>query len=567
MLNEGYVLEKRYKILSVAGRGGTSVVYRAADLRASNARRAVKEVVKTDGADAFNAMQEAKLIKEFYEKDVKNSFFPNIIEIIDNHPDALYIIQDYIDGESMNKLLEKGGFEDKTFLRYAKDICYVLSFIHKCKLIHSDMKPDNIMVVKDDGSFEGSKRSDNYGKLKFIDFGSVIERREGTFAYTPAYAAPEQFYEEELDERTDIFNMGATFYHMITGKKPMNVAVKGKFVPSAERFIFDKNINAGLVRIIRKCVNDDKEKRYRSCGELYDDLSRTENHAYVRLTGIIAGAAAVLLAFSAFSGHMAKKNRSEDFNKLVERAENASTYEVRSAALEDVINADGSYADAYLKLIELYKNDNTFDADETEQILKLINENINDLKKSPEFEEVAYELGILYWYYYFYGSDAENGSRQNGSTTGKMTSVKWFREACTDNFRSRNKDKYEIAQVYCTIGDFYSQTQKKENELLKKNYSADLWKSMNSLDTLVEEANAGSDIIILETYKTLINLENTNMGDFAQSGISYEEQRRFVDNIKNKTEKINAAEDSAAEAKEYILNCYDRIIESIEGSQ
>lgn len=567
MLNEGYVLENRYKILSVAGKGGTSVVYRAADLRANNAQRAVKEVVKTNGVDACNALQESQLIKEFYEKDVKNSFFPNIIEIIDNDPDALYIIQDYIDGESMEKLLDKGAFEYKTFLRYAKDICYVLSFIHKCKLIHSDMKPDNIMVVKNEEDFENSKRSDNYGKLKFIDFGSVIQRREGTFAYTPAYAAPEQFYEEELDERTDIFNMGATFYHMITGKKPMNVAVKGKFVPSSERFIFDKSVNAGLVRIIRKCVNDDKEKRYRSCGELYEELNKTENHAYVRLTGIIAGAAALMLAFSGFSGHMAKKGRNEDFNKLVERAENASTYEVKSAALEDVINADGSYADAYLKLIELYKNDNSFDAKETEQILKLINENVNDLKKSPQYEEVAYELGILYWYYYFYGSDSENSSKQNGSTTGKITSVKWFREAQTENFKGHNKDKYEIAQVYCTIGDFYSQTQKKENELLKKSYSTDLWESMTSLFDIVEEANAGSDIIILETYKTLINLENTNMGDFARSGISYDEQRRFVDSIKYKAEKINAAEDSAAEAKEYILNFYDRIIESINGSE
>ena len=90
---------------------------------------------------------------------------------------------------------------------------------------------------------------------------------------------------------------------------------------------------------------------------------------------------------------------------------------------------------------------------------------------------------------------------------------------------------------------------------------------MNSLDTLVEEANAGSDIIVLETYKTLINLENTNMNDFAQSGISYEDQRKFVDNIKKKAERINAAEDSAADAKEYILTYYDRIIESIDGSQ
>jgi serine/threonine-protein kinase len=522
--------------------------------------------MKTNGADAYNARQESLLIKEFCEKDVKNSYFPNIIEIIDNKPEALYIVQDYIDGVSMEKLLAYDPFRHKTVLRYAKDICSVMSFIHKCGMIHSDMKPDNIMVVRNYDDFENMKRSDKYGKLKFIDFGSVIERRQGTFAYTPAYAAPEQFNKEELDERTDIFNIGATLYHMLTGKKPLNVSANGKLVSSAERFTFGKGMNSALVRIIKKCVNEDRSKRYPSCDELYDALYKAENHTYARAAGIFAGIAAVFLGFSFFAGTMANKSRSEDFNKLVERAENSNEYTERAAAFEDVINADGSYADAYLKLIELYKTDMVFDEKETGQILTLINENINELKKDPQYEEVAYELGILYWYYYFYGSEGDS-TKQNGSTTGRIAAVKWFKEAQTDNFKKYDSDKYDIARVYCAIGDFYSQTQKKENELLKKNFSADLWASMNELDSLIEEANAGSEIIILETYKTLINLENTNMNDFAKSGISYDEQRSFLDNIKAKTEKINAVDDRAAEAKEYILSFYDRIIESINGSE
>ncbi len=566
MLNKGFVLENRYKIVNVAGKGGTSVVYRAVDLKANNAQRAVKEVMKTNGTDAYNARQESLLIKEFYEKDVKNSFFPNIIEIIDNDPNALYIVQDYINGVSMEKLLAYDPFRHKTVLRYAKDICYVMSFIHKCGFIHSDMKPDNIMVVRNEEDFENAKRPDKFGKLKFIDFGSVIERQEGTFAYTPAYAAPEQFNQEELDEQTDIFNIGATLYHMLTGKKPKNVSANGELVSSAERFVFDKGANAGLVRIIRKCVSDDKTKRYRSCDELYEELERTDNHTYFRATGIVAGLAALSLCVSLFAGIMANKSRSEDFTKLVERAENTAEYSARADAFEKVIIADGSYADAYLKLIELYKNDMVFDADETEQILALINENINLLKKDPQYEEVAYELGILYWYYYFYGNTSDDVSQQSGSTSGKIASVKWFREAQTQNFRKRSPDKYEIAQVYCAIGDFCSQTQKKENELLKKNYCSDLWDSMKALSELVEEANADSEIIILETYKTLINLEYANMRELAKSGINYDEQKSFLDDIKEKTESINTADDSANEAKRYVLRFYNDIIEEIQGA-
>lgn len=563
MLNKGFVLGNRYKIVNIVGKGGTSVVYRALDMRANDAQRAVKEVMKTNGSDAYNARQESLLIKEFYEKDVKNSFFPNIIEIIDNDPNALYIVQDYIDGVSMEKLLEYDPIRQKTLLRYAKDICSVMSFIHKCGLIHSDMKPDNIMVMRNYEDFENARHPEKYGKLKFIDFGSVIERREGTFAYTPAYAAPEQFRKEELDEKTDIFNIGATYYHMLTGKKPMNVSVNGRLVSSAERFVFDKNMNAAMVRIIRKCVNDDRAKRYRSCDELYADLDKAENHTYVKAAGIIAGLAALSLAFSAFAGVMAKKGRSDDFNKLVEKAENANSYEMRAAAFEDVIDADGSYSDAYLKLIELYKNDHVFDEKEVGQILRLVNENINELRKDPHYEEVAYELGILYWYYYFYGDTSSSES----NTTGKIAAVKWFREAQTAEFRRREPDKYDIAHVYCTIGDFYSQTQKKENELLKKNYSQELWEGMNELNELVETANAGSDIIILETYKTIINLENSNINEFSRSGISLAQQRSLMDKILAKTEKINAEGDSAREAKEYILRNYSSITELIEGSR
>lgn len=563
MLNKGFILENRYKIDSVVGKGGTSIVYRALDTKANDAQRAVKEVMKTNGTDAYNARQESLLIKQFYEKDVSNSYFPNIIEIIDNDPDALYIVQDYIDGVTMEKLLKYDPIKPKTLLRYAKDICSVMSFIHKCGFIHSDMKPDNIMVVRNTEDFENTRQPEKIGRLKFIDFGSVIERREGTFAYTPAYAAPEQFRREELDEKTDIFNIGATCYHMLTGKKPMNVSVNGKLVSSAERFVFDKNMNAAVVRIIRKCVSDDKAKRYRSCDELYADLDRAENHTYVKVTGIIAGLAAVSLAFSGFAGMMAKKGRNEDFNKLLARAENASTYESRAAAFEDVINADGSYSDAYLKLIELYKSDDVFDEKEAGQILKLINENINLMQKDSGYEDVAFELGILYWYYYFYGSDPAVES----STSGKITAVKWFREAQTAAFKRREQDKYEIARVYCTIGDFYSQMLKKENKLLKKDYSADLWNSMNELNELVETENAGSDLIILETYRTLVNLENDNMNELAKSDISYAEQAEFLDNISEKTRSINTDDDSANSTKEYILSACESIRERIEGSE
>ena len=563
MLNKGFILENRYKIVNVAGKGGTSIVYRAVDLKANNAQRAVKEVMKSNGTDAYNARQESLLIKKFFEKDVKNSFFPNIIEIIDNNPDALYIVQDYIDGVSMEKLLAYDPFRHKTVLRYAKDICSVMSFIHKCGMIHSDMKPDNIMVVRNYDDFENSKRPDKYDTLKFIDFGSVIERRQGTFAYTPAYAAPEQFNKEELDERTDIFNIGATLYHMMTGKKPRNVSSKGKLVSSQERFAFGKGMNASLVRIIKKCVNEDRDKRYQTCEELYDALDKAENHTYARASVLFAVLAAVFIAFSSFAGNMAEKRRVASLKELIEEAENANDDDEKLEKFQEVIKADASYGNAYLEIIKIYKHDRKFDNEENAQLVRLVNSNINELETSPEYEKVCFQIGILYWFYYNYGS--EEG--QDSSTVGKTKSVKWFENAQTERFKKSDPSDYEVARVYHDIGNFYVISQQKEFELVKGDYANELWDNINELNDLAGKSEAGPEKLVLETYKAILNLENSNINYFAKAGISYEKQRALVNDIRNKADAYNAEDEAYAEIKDYILKYSERILESIDGSQ
>lgn len=90
---------------------------------------------------------------------------------------------------------------------------------------------------------------------------------------------------------------------------------------------------------------------------------------------------------------------------------------------------------------------------------------------------------------------------------------------------------------------------------------------MNELSELVETENADSDIIVLETYKTLVNLEYTNINEFYKAGVSYAEQKKFIENIREKTEKLNPQSGTAAEARDYILGSYDMIIQSIEGSE
>ena len=315
MMQTGDIVAEHYEVDRIIGRGGTSVVYRAYDLKAERAVRAVKEISK-ENIDVYEmAKRESKLIKELYERDKSNGFVPNIIEVYDRYSDRLYIIQDYLDGETLDDMLEVAPMPHDVFIDAAKQICAFMKFFHDTGRVHSDMKPENIMVLKPNPTLGNNKESKTRMKLKFIDFGTAI-RNEGNstegYGYTPEYAAPEQYRNAGIDERTDIYNIGATFFHMIQGRKPLSVSMENRMRSSAERFRFDKNINAELKRIIQKCVADNPDERFKSCDALYKALNQIENHTHMRLLIILFSLMIVSFAGSAFSMYMSESLSTEN---------------------------------------------------------------------------------------------------------------------------------------------------------------------------------------------------------------------------------------------------------------
>ena len=160
MSTKARLLANRYEIEKIAGRGGTSVVYKAYDLQAERAVRAIKEISKSKYEEYDMAKQESALIKELYEADQSNAFFPNIIHRFETDH-YFYIVQDFLDGESMGYMLEAGPMPYKMFIEAAKQICSFMKFFHSTGRVHSDMKPENIMVLK-----PGKTMLDNDAKIK-----------------------------------------------------------------------------------------------------------------------------------------------------------------------------------------------------------------------------------------------------------------------------------------------------------------------------------------------------------------------------------------------------------------
>ena len=213
MLGIGSIVDGKYKILSEIGHGGMSVVYLAINERA-NKTWAIKEVRK-DGTADFATVRQGLVAETEMLKKLDHPHLPSIIDVIDRD-DSFLIVMDYIEGKSLESLLKHGGAQDPNkVIEWSKQLCDVLGYLHSRTppIIYRDMKPANVMLKPD-------------GNVMLIDFGTAREYKQAsvedtTCLGTRGYAAPEQFGGHgQTDGRTDIYCLGATIYHLITGHSP-----------------------------------------------------------------------------------------------------------------------------------------------------------------------------------------------------------------------------------------------------------------------------------------------------------------------------------------------------------
>jgi len=207
-------LSARYEVLGdPIGRGGFGVVYRAKKLQLPQ-HVAVKRLRTADGK-APSLSEQQRFVREVtLAASLKH---PNIvsIEAWGRDQDGLYVVMDLVEGGSLQALVENSGpVPVSRLLRYARQICLALQKAHKSGILHRDLKPANVLL-------------DLEGNVQLADFGlarsasgdpSALVKSSGVPMYTYAYASPEQMAGEPLDVRSDLFSLGATLYHLVTGK-------------------------------------------------------------------------------------------------------------------------------------------------------------------------------------------------------------------------------------------------------------------------------------------------------------------------------------------------------------
>ncbi len=254
MMEVGSIFHKRYKILSVLGRGGMSVVYLAWD-QILNCKLAIKEILNTgfgtnDESSRNLFTSEAQLLRQ-----LRHPAIPVVYDVIDE-PERICIVMEFIDGSPMDAVLRAHGPQSvEAVVNWARQLAQFLSFIHERNIIYRDMKPANVILSQDN-------------QLKIVDFGIACSTQDNATQIimgTHGYAPPE-LYRGQYDQRTDIFSLGMTLHHLLTGIVP---DAGNQYLPASH---WRLDIPMSLSAIIDRCVQANPDHRYQSCRELLSAL-------------------------------------------------------------------------------------------------------------------------------------------------------------------------------------------------------------------------------------------------------------------------------------------------------
>jgi len=264
----GAVLSGTYQITELLGRGGMGAVWTASHLRLPGKKVAIKVLLATSQSDESYARFRR-------EADIATRIgHPNIVEVLDWNtlPDGTpYLVLEYLAGESLGVRLLQGPMPLETVIDVVRQIGSALYAAHKAGVVHRDLKPDNIFLCPTDS---GGHVTDH---VKILDFGiskiknsTTLQTQEARLLGTPQYMAPEQALGKNqlVDQRTDIFALGAIVYEMLSGKPPFAAdnlaAVVFKVVyedpPPLEAIL--PGVPAHVVAAIKKALAKDRDQRH-----------------------------------------------------------------------------------------------------------------------------------------------------------------------------------------------------------------------------------------------------------------------------------------------------------------
>ena len=271
----GLVLDNRYRLKRLVGIGGMAMVFEADDLlkKTTVAVKILKEEFAADELSVQRFINESKAVLMLSH--------PNIVKIFDVSVkgEYKYIVMEYIDGITLKAYMQrKGALSVKETIAYSIQILRALEHAHLGGVVHRDIKPQNIMLLRS-------------GQIKVTDFGIAKLPDAKTLTATDKaigtvyYISPEQAAGEKgIDRRTDLYSVGVMMYEMITGKlpfdgeNPVSIALKQISEEPKPPHELNPNIPEGLEQIILFAMEKDKDKRFQTATQMIDLLKRVREN-------------------------------------------------------------------------------------------------------------------------------------------------------------------------------------------------------------------------------------------------------------------------------------------------
>lgn len=559
MLEIGSLVDGKYRILSKIGQGGMSVVYMAINEKA-NKTWAIKEVRK-DGKMDFNTVRQGLMAEIDTLKKLKHSNLPSIVDVIEDD-DSFIIVMDYIEGRSLDKIIEETGAQPESYVvEWAKQLCDVFGYLHSRTpaIIYRDMKPANVMLKPD-------------GNVMVIDFGTAknyeINLGETTGIGTIGYAAPEQYIGSGLgrtDARTDIYCLGITLYHLLTNIDPCKNLISDKSIRAV-----NPALSRGLDAIIVKCTQHHPDDRYQSCAELMYDLEHYEaleplykKQQKRKLGAFVATlVASVVFAIAGFTlNSMAVQKATDTYDQMIFEAQKTSDYEEKIEKYKECIEVPNKEGDieAYLGLIQAYKNDSAYTNEESKELQGLITKNQTALQENTEdYVKLCFEMGKLNWYY----RDFENGS--DTQMAKAMGAIEWFQDVIYN--AAEDYENLNIARVYSSIGIFYRDITSNVMEAEDRGKYKPFFENLSELMLTVATNEGESEIVRLELIELTRSAIQQYVTKFKADGVTQEDMQTLYNMVADTVNSMETTADKTDEKKAATIALLEDTLKAVEAA-
>lgn len=536
MTEIGTVIDGKYEILKEIGRGGMSIVYLAMDKRL-NKQWAVKEIRKKGSGKNDEIVVNSLLAEANMMKKLDHPSLPRIVDIIDNGV-TIYVVMDYIEGESLDKILnEYGAQPEEMVVNWAKQLCDALSYLHSQKppIIYRDMKPANVMLKPE-------------GNIKIIDFGIAREYKEQNLADTTVlgtkgYAPPEQ-YSGQTDPRSDIFALGMTMHHLLTGVDPRN----GE--PYAPVRQWNPELSEGIEIIIDRCVEPAAENRYQSCADLLYDLEHPElitkgfkQKQRKKLIAFIAaiGMAVVMAVAGLVLNVTATSLNTQDYEANIATSDPANYYTAIDIYPERI--------EAYDLLVSYYKEHDATE-DNVKKVGNTIEANAASLDTTkPEIAELYYDMGKLYF--------AQFG---DSSLKSAAVNAKPFFETAAS--AEAAYDKKEIAKCYLSICNFMTK-QSKTSENSLDDYTKLFEEIEAAMATIDKSTDSEANYDKISLYYVTMLLINNQADLMASVGFERQTALDWMEDLYGKANAITSTLDYVNKTKAKVAAGYNSFVANI----